>query len=218
MARDPFGSYVPGEVPFPLPASLLNTMVRGADDFRRRTLGAQGAGDIDDPLYPGLTCYVRNKTGALLPECSVLAYSTPSPLPGDAPLDVQGRPAFDAVAPTSATAPFVVTRESMEGWMVGTATVAGLAVVKVDVTDSTHTRAVPVVGVTANLASAAGGGVPILYKPSGTGTLWCAVLIGDPAGTAAVVSDYLPLSSPYSITADVTWQDAGMSVTIPAAG
>lgn len=188
MARDPFGSYVPGEVPFPLPAALLNTMVRGADAFRRSFLGAQGAGDIEDPLHPALTCYVRNRTGAVLPERSVLAYSTPLVLPADDPLGVQGRPAFDGIAPADATAPFVVVRESLEGWMIGEATAAGLAVVRLDVTDGTHTRAVPVAGVTDHLASAAAGGVPVIWKEaagsgsgSGSALRWAVVLLGDQA-------------------------------------
>jgi hypothetical protein len=46
---------------------------------------------------------------------------------------------------------------------------------KVDVTDDTHTRAIAAAGTL--LSSAASGGIPIIWKPSGTGEKWCVVSI-----------------------------------------
>jgi hypothetical protein len=62
--------------------------------------------------------------------------------------------------------------------------IGGEVPVQVSVSNATHTRAVPVSGTTASLASAASGGVPVVWpRPfTSTGVQWAVVLLGDNAG------------------------------------
>lgn len=142
--------------------------------------GKTGGDGFEDAIDTSLTCLVQ-WTGAsidTLDAHSVLAYGDAViNVPSDNAFLAQQRPIFEASAPAAATDQFVITTEPIVGQQIGRAVCAGLAVVQIDVSDAGHTRAVPVASETGFLASAASGGVPILWKEAGTGVLWSVVLM-----------------------------------------
>lgn len=118
---------------------------------------------------------------------SVLAYGDPrlSPATEDRRHDGQRVQVFDGEVPSDASAPFMITVESLLGTAIGDAVVSGLAIVQVNVSKASHARAKPKVGETDYLVSADSGGVPVLWKESGTGLKWAMVLL-DFADSAAL--------------------------------
>lgn len=180
MIQDPFQPVIPGTPKSPTTARTFNGLLKAGQDYQRRKFGDLGEGQSADPLVPCLTCYVLNSTGAPLPQGSVLALGPA--LTANLAVNMsagQQLPAFATALVADVTLPFVILAGGVPANSMGQAVVQGLAVCTVNVSDATHTRAVPVLGVSAYLASAASGGMPIMSKPDGTGILVCEVLVGD---------------------------------------
>lgn len=193
--------------PFKPSASAWNSFVRAAKSHRMQERGKTGGDGFEDSIDPALTCLVKWTGSSIdtLAAHSVLAYGDAIiNVPSDNKFLAQQRPIFEASAPAAATDQFVITTEPIVGQQIGRAVCAGLAVVKVNVSDAGHTRAVPVASETDYLASAASGGVPILYKESGTGELWAVVRIDEGGGESTIC---------FQVVTDVVCDENGLTVT-----
>ncbi|MFO0806683.1 MAG: hypothetical protein U0791_26555 [Gemmataceae bacterium] len=169
--------------PFEPSAATWNEFIdaaRAVKDHRSQ----RGENALNALIQPHNTCLVKYdaSTGSTLAAFSTLSYGTPLIDPSAAASDrllASKRPAIAGVTPSAATAnrPFLITMEPIQGGSLGRAVASGLAVVQVSVSSASHWRAKPSAGVTANLVSTTSGGVPILWKESGTGTKWAMVLL-----------------------------------------
>lgn len=176
---DPFQPVRRGD-PFGMTARTANGILLAGQEASRRRQDENQTSNRG-PAVP-LPAQIYNGLGSALDEFAVLAFGTVAQVdPAAVPFEASQAPIFEAALPT-ATAPFCITSDSIPAGGLGDIVTHGPAVVKVLVSDASHTRAVPVAGVTAYLASAASGGVPILTKESGTGLKSAQVLMGGGSG------------------------------------
>lgn len=181
---DPLSNVGPGNVsPLVNNRAAVNLALDAARDFRDRRQGTGGPpGPLTSTARPALHARVK-ATGGTLNEFAIVGYGD-AVLPVDpdaaARLAFAATPIFEAGA-VGANSPFMVLEEPVASNAIGLAVCMGLAVCKVDVSDETHTRATPVTSDSTSLASAASGGVPVVWPPEwdGTGVQWAVVLLGD---------------------------------------
>lgn len=210
---DPLAPIAPGQVsPLLTSSASVNAVLEQA----RRVRGAAGglAGPVpraDGPLGSAVRVLVRNDTGADLPARRVLRIGDPVLDASDYPHEVRRTPAFSGEAPTAADDVFAITEGPIKDGEYGRATVLGVAVVDLNVTDAAHTHAAPAAGVTATLATGTSGAAVILQKESGTGTKRAVVLIDSVAPPEA---RWYGMGSDYAITTSLA--SIGISVVIPA--
>jgi len=144
-----------------------------------------GAGDITDLVSPADTVLMvwGGDPEQTLKAFSVLGYGDPVRSPVDNPFIASERPIFES-ADATAKKPFAITLRPVDGGKVVKVAISGTVPVIVDVGDASHARARPIVSETGKLESCSSGGVPILWKESGTGDKWAMVLLdfADPAG------------------------------------
>jgi len=176
--------------PFAPSAATWNEFIDAARAVKANNLDA-GRGPLDALFESSLKCLVKYdaSSASTLSAFSVLGYSTPLISPATdagSRLLANRRPVFTGAVPTSAAKPFVITCEPIQGTALGRAITHGVAVVQVSIGSTSHARARPVVGTTSKLESCSSGGVPILWKESGTGTKWAMVLLdfGDDSRSA----------------------------------
>ena len=98
-----------------------------------------------DPVSPRCTVFIRNDTGATLPEFSVVALGAPLILVADAPFAVQRQPLFPGTTPAADSDAFAVLMEPLTADKIGRATVLGVAVCDVWVAHggTVHSHATP---------------------------------------------------------------------------
>jgi len=142
---------------------LIDNLKGGAE------LGAEESTGVIDPANTALMVADDD-----YPAFSVLGYGAPVKSPVDNAFAASQRPMFacDAADPNL---PFAITlRDVVNGRAVKVA-VSGIVAVVVDVSDAGHTRAQPIAADSDKLESCATGGVPVLWKESGTGDKWAMV-------------------------------------------
>jgi hypothetical protein len=124
--------------------------------------------------------FVKNGTASALPRHGVIRLLDPLFGPGDNLEEFVSRPCFTVEVPTAASGGRIgVLPEPIAAGKIGRATVAGVAVCKVEVTDPTARFAAEKPGTAAKLITAAQGPVQILWRESGTsGDKWAVVRIG----------------------------------------
>lgn len=175
---DPFQKVKQGQA-LEITARTMNGVLAAGQDYSRTKLDTgreQTDGTGIDPVFPP---QVFNGLADAIPEFSVLAYGpTVRSDAAAVPFEASSSPVFDAALP-NANLPFMVSREPVPVGAIGQVVIVGPAVVQVNITDATHTRAVPITGDKSKLTSAAAGGVPILDRETGTGVKWAKVLVGD---------------------------------------
>lgn len=155
----------------------------------RDARGKAGGKPFDELFRAANLCRIQwtGEASIALDAYSVLAYGSAliDPTVAQFRTDALRAPIFRGLMPAADGDNFVITREPIQGQSIGDAVVSGLAVVQVDITDGTHTRAKPIAGTTANLASCDSGGVPIIWSEAGIGMRWAFVLLprgpDDPA-------------------------------------
>lgn len=162
-------------------------------------------GPIDDILASSLKCLVKYDASSVstLAAFSVLAYGAPLIDPATdeaARLLANKRPVFTGATPVSSSAPFVITTEPIQGTTLGHAVSHGLAVVQINMVNANHSRARAVVGSTERLESCTHGGVPIVYKESGTGDKWAMVLLDFSDNCCTTNQASTPTTQPLSCT------------------
>jgi hypothetical protein len=168
--------------PAEISARTFNGVLKSAQDYSRRKLDEdrnQYDGTGIDPIYPP---QIYNGLTDSIDEFSVLGFNVVPPIDTAAvPFEASSRPVFTAAIP-DASKPFCITREPIPVGAIGQVVMTGPAVVRVNVTDATHTQAVPITGDKTKLTSTSAGGVPILDRESGTGVKWARVLVGGGGG------------------------------------
>lgn len=157
-------------------AGTWNDVLRMLADWRRgpalHTPGVRGGIDAQ------LEIFVRNDTGAALPEFSVLGINDGTPLVSavDLPFEFLRGPVFTGIEPVLDTDQPAVTLEPIPAGQIGRAAVGGVAVCTVDVyspTTPVGTRAGDYVKCVPNttrfIKSTAGTARLLWYKPTSTG-------------------------------------------------
>lgn len=179
MTGDPYQSVIPGTSRQAPSARTFNGLLKAGQAYSRSKFGDLETGAGGAAVDPQTECLIQNNTGVDLVAFSVLVQGAAFVDPATDPYDVQAQKVFQAAAVADVTLPFVITEGPVlvDGFI--EAVVSGLAVVAVNVTDITHRRAVPVVGVTDHLVSAASGGVVLWWAPAGTGLKTCLVMVGS---------------------------------------
>lgn len=237
---DPLAKVSPAS-PLVIPAGAYNLFVDAARQFRDTKEGRTGGGPNSDPIRPATHAYFKNPASAAsdpLPAFSVVGYGSPiiDPAAGFSERVSAGRtPAFYLNTPGAASSPIAITTEPIEGQGIGRAVTAGIAVCKVIVSNAAHSRAVPIAGDSARLASAAVGGYPVLYKAGSSGEVWGMILLpGDsaedcePFGAHAPISnasgynpnaglDFVHPGSAFSI-GSISWMRTDASFVLPSPG
>lgn len=168
--------------PLAIDADTWNALVDAARAYRAGHAGTPSAQPFRSPLAAALHCLVKYdaSSGSVLPAFSVLRIAdTLTDVDAD-PHAHQGRPAYLGAAP-AAGGQVVVTVEPIRGGKIGRAVLTGHVAVTLAVSDTGHTRAVPIANDTTKLASAALGGYPVVWKETGTGDVWAVVLLGPSA-------------------------------------
>ena len=167
---DQFRQVLPGETLPGFPGRAWNKMLEG---LSQNASGPFAGSDADGPIEIS----VKNTTGAALGRFAILGIATPTITKANDANQFYVRDLMDGIAPT-ATSTIVITQTTLGANEIGRARVLGLARVQVDITDETHTHAVPTTS-TSQLTSSASGPAKILHKASaGTGVKWCVVLLG----------------------------------------
>lgn len=187
MTGDPYQPVIPGTTRQAPSARTFNGLLKSGQDYSRRRFGDLETGAGGAAVDPQTECLVQNKTGVDLPAFSVLVQGAAIIDPATLPFDVQAQKVFEAAAVVDAAFPFVITEGPVAADGFIEAVASGLAPVNVNITDATHTRAVPVAGVTDHLVSAASGGVVLWWTPGGTGTKTCLVLMGSGSGAGPTI-------------------------------
>jgi len=172
-------------------ARTWNGLLKAGQDYSRRKYGTATGGVLDSKLTPSCRIWVFN-SGPELPEFSVVGFGNMPAPPTSRPLDAIDEPLFLATTPT-AVGPFAILAGSLAPGEIGEGIIAGAAVVQINVSDPTHGFALPADGNSAALTSDSAGGVPILWKDTGTGLKWAVVLLGGGGAvqsiTFSVVTD-----------------------------
>lgn len=178
------GKITPGSVsPLVTSASAVNDVLEAARKARAQRLGPAGGGSSTDPIGAQTRILIRNDTGADLDARSVVAVGDPIISAVDHPHEVRRGAAFEGLDPDGSSV-FAITDGAVKDGEFGRATLVGVAVVDIDVSDAGHEYATDTASDPTQLESATSGPARILWKESGTGVKRAAVLLlGGTAGT-----------------------------------
>jgi hypothetical protein len=137
------------------------------------------------PSHDGLVCVV-NDSGYDIDRYGVLAVPDVLYAP-DGTLGLEAflrQPILKGSAPAADCDPFVVAQQPIPVGAAGWAMAVGVTPVQISVADAADTHADSSSDETTLLASGKAGPARILYKQSGTGTVWAVVCLGQglPAG------------------------------------
>lgn len=183
---DPLKKVKPGEnVTFG--AEAWNAFVDAARDFKQRR--QFGVGEKADDLRNPAIIKVRNISGDAVGYNAVLSIDGQAPLilPSNNLSEFRRQTMMEGAAPAGAGEIFCVTKEPIPDGKIGRAYVAGAVSVQIDVSDEAHTFATTEAANTDTLVSSADTGAPILWKESGTGTVWALILLPVGGGSSASV-------------------------------
>ncbi len=171
-----------------IPASTYNAFADAAMAHRRGQKstppGRTGASD-----WPSCVVPIENNSGSDCDRYDILGISGTLFSPSDADA-FKNNPALTGVAPAAAdhTGKFAICLTPIASGAIGSALVAGMAPVQINVTDVSHKYAEITEGQGGYLTSAAAGSAQILWVESGTGTKWGLVRLG---GGAAITGGSL---------------------------
>jgi hypothetical protein len=172
--------------PLAIPASAYNAFADAAEAHRRAMLNGGRGVSRDDGR--ALARVLIQNTGSDVDRYAVLGISGILFSPSDNLEEFQNQPCLTGTTPATAShlAKFAVVQEALPTDAIGWAVISGPAVVQVNVTDADHEWADVKDGDATQLESGATGSARIIYKPAGTGTLWCVVRIGEQRGPMLV--------------------------------
>jgi hypothetical protein len=166
---------------------------------------------------------VKNTSGGALPRYAVVGLDEPiiDPAGGDEALATfQGHPGLCVVVPVDPdhVGRFAVLLEPVGDRGLGTAAVAGVVPVRLDVQDAGDGWAEVADGIIASLKTGPAGSAQILWKQAGTGPLWGMVRLGANGGRQAGALFPVDLAqvggADGSDTAPATWTyDVADSIT-----
>ena len=171
----------PGQ-PLAVPAEEWNAILAASE----HTLGhgfRPSLGDLAGQRSAGV-CQIDNQCGAARAANDILGISGPAITPTqDEELFSLDVPILAGIEPAAAHyGAFAVLAEPAEAGAIALGIVAGVAAVRVHVTDADHAYAELEAAEYDHLASADNGSAAILWKEAGTGVLWAIVRLGNPGG------------------------------------
>jgi len=179
--------------PLRIPATAYNAFI----DAARHAQGHEpdiGAGPPGAPRPAG-TVTVKNDSGLNVVRFGVLGVTGLLYGPDDSLDGFKNRPVLLGDTPTADHAgAFVVLLQPLTSGGIGLGVVAGVVIVKVNVTDAEHEYADVEDGSAVRLASAVVGSAQILWAEGGTGEQWAVVRLSGPPrlGTADSPVTILP--------------------------
>ena len=209
---------VPGQ-PIVLSAGEYNAAVEAGQWYRQFARYGQG-GRVQSPPIVATSVWVQNDTGADLDAGAVVELS-------GSPLTDPGNqyPWFSGIVRAGDDPVCAVLYDPIPDGDLGLAVVSGVVFANVDIqdADNTHARISPSA---TQFTGDFGGYARILYKPSGTGVKWCAVLLGNceqivrkarssgtiTAGSSGTANVYINGASRGSVTAYLDWMDGGGNI------
>ena len=165
--------------PFKFPASFFNDLVEMRQLWKAGLLsiGVTGIRDIPDADI----IQAKNTTEATIARFGVMGISGVIISPTDRLNQFKERPALTGTTPTTAghASKFMVAQIPIRAGKTGPAIVSGTTIVQVNIVDADHEFADVKDSDATQLESANTGAASILYKPTGTGSKWCVVRIGN---------------------------------------
>lgn len=193
-------------------ANTWNNIQDVVDDYKRRRRLARGLSTQDDQ-YPTDVVKVRNDSCDDRDEGEVLEVCTNL-------IDLTRRDLwFTAALPEASGKCFGVVRRALPLGDIDELQVSGVVRALVTINNAEHNRCSVVAGSTA-LSSDTTGPCRILWKPSGTGLMECAVLIESPCTDATITTTTLPPqgSNPCAGTCTWTWSAANKAWSVTSDG
>jgi len=188
--------------PLRVPASTWNAFIDTARAYREGLFSVAGPSRLRGRAA---TVWVKNASGQQRNRFDVLAVQGVVPTPSEDQDSFADGPVLSGDVPTGQDeGRFVILLEPAADGEVAPAVAAGLAVVKVNITDTRHGYADVKPGDAGQLASRAVGAARILWAESGTGTKWALVRLGRPAGTCGSPADMLPAAADFETEAAQT--------------
>lgn len=177
-AGDPFRKVTTGS-PLQIPAVTWNTILDMLADWKSRKHG--GRGDGFQATQQATVVLLHNTSGSAVGRHGVLSVVGPLLTPTQNLNEFESSVKLAGYTPSSGTpGKFAITLEPIASGAIGRAVIAGVAIVQVEVTDSTHTRA-DTTSVTTKLTSSLTGSAEILWRETGsTGLKWAIVRLGPP--------------------------------------
>jgi hypothetical protein len=175
---------------FRFPAEQFNQMADVVNRARSSQLnggiGSDAGGGTDSTLV-----LVRNDSGSSQERFAILGIDEPIIGPSDSLADFQGRVALACSEPDAATHSdrIVILQQPIAAGGFGLGVVSGASVVQIDVQDEDDTHAALTDGDATQLTSNTTGPHKILWKDSGTGTVWGIVRIA--AGQTEISPDHI---------------------------
>ena len=165
--------------PLKIPAATFNTFVDTARDYQARK-HQQGQGSRAAVRHSGLVL-VKNASGADRQRFDVLGVNGPIFTPADAEDAFKNAVALVGVTPSQAghAGKFVILLEPVAAGEIGLACAEGVCPVHIYVEDEAFEFADVNNGAPSSLKTSRTGAATILWRESGTGTVWAVVKIAN---------------------------------------
>ena len=178
MSGTKYSPAVPG-TRFHRSASAHNLFLNTAQAVSK-VLGPQALGKDVKGGFPSLgSVIVKNSSGSDVDRFGVLAAGGVFIEPDDGLEEFQSARIFDGVVPTTDyLGRILIALEPIASGAYGRCAISGLVPVQVYIEDEDHWAA-DVIGSLTQLQSGASGSARIMYKGTGTTTMWCLVLLGS---------------------------------------
>jgi hypothetical protein len=179
---------VSSNTPLSISAQTWNLLMDMARDY---LASKQSFGRNPLSSAPQNTILVKNNSGSDVTRFGILGIDNVVITPTDNANEFKSKQALLGAAPSTtnhASGKFVICAEPIANGKIGRAYVSGACVVKVNVTDESHSFADVADGDIAKLASAESGPCAILWKESGTGEKWAIVRFGGSGGGGLTIS------------------------------
>jgi len=172
-----------------LPALAVNGLFGLLEGQKHRESKGEAAGSSSDAVE----ILIQNKTGAPVFAGYVVEVGDVVYPHADNSGDFLSEHVFEGNVPSASSTKVAIIQEPLSADATGKAIVAGITIVKLNVSDSADTHASPT-ATTAELTTGTSGLAEIIWKESGTGTgKWAKVLLtGQPQQSLEYVNLYLP--------------------------
>ena len=166
--------------PLAIPAEAYNAFIDAASDFQSRQRSRTQ--DAKQGFRQTGIVRLKNESGSDRDRFAVLGVDGPIISPDDNLDSFRNEVTLVGVVPASEdhTGRYAILLEPIRTGGIGSAVVAGVAIVKVDVKEECHAFAEIAGGQTTHLQSGTKGSAVILWKETGSGVKWAVVRIAGP--------------------------------------